>query len=93
MTHTPGPWKIELTGNENCVGYLEMKSIPGVTRKIATIAFSDRESFNTANARLIASAPLMLAVLNHTKARLEAKGIKGSWVDEINEAIAKAEGK
>lgn len=45
-----------------------------------------------ANARLIAAAPLMFDVLKHTLARLEAKNITGAWVDEIKEAIAKAEG-
>lgn len=40
---------------------------------------------------LLDTAPLMLAVLKHTLARLEAKGIEGAWVDEIRDTINKAE--
>lgn len=91
IKHTPGPWKCESGLVERMDGAVIARMDRSEEATKAGIYPVERD----ANAKLIASAPLLLDVLKHTLARLEAKGIakNGTWTDELSEAIAKAEGK
>lgn len=94
--HTPGPWI-------NNGGQIEVAGFVGATfgeRVIATVGVVNEQTrINTANARLIAAAPELLAACNRLVARLEYVTRHTYHTTAINDAleqghavIAKAEG-
>lgn len=92
MNHTPGPWRIIEGGV--CL------HVESEDRSFSTGCLCFRDADPWANARLIASAPELLEVLKAIqKAAQQAPTEErlGEWVtvwlERINNAIAKAEGK
>lgn len=101
VEHTPGPWETSrdrLSGNHGLVG-------DGMW--FAKISWTVRDNRNDADARLIAAAPDLLAVVRDACAIFDANHESGDeynsdlasdlWKDEIHrkltEAIAKAGGR
>ena len=67
-THTPGPWTVRERSDDYTEGYF----IEAVDRDICTVAVAGHtDKVQLANARLIAAAPEMLALLK-------------SWLDGAN---------
>ena len=100
--HTPAPWLIEWNAAQSGEGhYITDSKDMGELSRIAMVLFHDDEDGETrANARLIAAAPQLLEALQTTAANLRSwkaangGGIKtfDSWLEVVEEAIAKAEG-
>ena len=100
--HTPAPWQIEWNAAQSGEGhYITDSNDMGELSRIAAVLFHDDADGETrANARLIASAPQLLEALQTTAANLRSwkaangGGIKtfDSWLEVVEEAIAKAEG-
>lgn len=100
--HTPAPWLIEWNAAQGGEGhYIKDSQDTGELSRIAAVLFHDDADGETrANARLIASAPQLLDALQTTAANLRSwkaangGGIKtfDSWLEVVEEAIAKAEG-
>lgn len=90
MKHTPGPWRLYPHGCETSNG------LPVIVKKNGHLVASlcDR---NTANGRLIAAAPELLAVargaLGYLLALPESERPDEPWLKPLRETIAKAEGK
>lgn len=87
MSHTPGPWEIERSFN-GCW-------VDGITSGKVTICYG---SIDEANARLIAAAPELLAMLKRAADDLGFNEICGLAHDgevagEFRALIAKVEGK
>lgn len=92
-THTPGPWTNERSGNywsilgpdRNLHGY-------GITSSpVASIVQTSPEA--QANARLIAAAPELLAVVRYALAHCNpTTGREREWDDMVDAALAKATG-
>jgi hypothetical protein len=87
--HTPGPWTVQESG----------KYVEGATCTVAKIYFlpelmDDAEAESWANARLIAAAPDLLALLEEyaSKARDVVTPAPGSLIERTRAAIAKARG-
>ncbi len=98
MAHTPGPWVAWRATMRAMIA--EISATRG--EKIWTIAHVDEVDggdIDAANARLIAAAPDLLAALETVAPILEshfaksAKGVDGTFLDEVRAAIAKARGK
>ena len=99
---TPGPWLIEWNAAQGGEGhYITDSKDMGELSRIAAVLFHDDADGETrANAHLIASAPQLLEALQTTAANLRSwkaangGGIKtfDSWLEVVEEAIAKAEG-
>ena len=100
--HTPAPWLIEWNAAQSGEGhYITDSKDMGELSRIAMVLFHDDEDGETrANARLIAAAPQLLEALQTTAANLRSwkaangGGIKtfDSWLEVVEEAIAKAKG-
>ena len=100
--HTSGPWLIEWNAAQGGEGHYITDSVDMVEfSRIAAVLFHDDADGETrANAHLIASAPDLLEALQTTAANLRSwkaangGGIKtfDSWLEVVEEAIAKAEG-
>ena len=100
--HTPAPWQIEWNAAQSGEGhYITDSNDMGELSRIAAVLFHDDADGETrANARLLASAPQLLEALQTTAANLRSwkaangGGIKtfDSWLEVVEEAIAKAEG-
>ena len=100
--HTPTPWLIEWNAAQGGEGhYIKDSQDTGELSRIAAVLFHDDTDGETrANARLIAAAPQLLEALQTTAANLRSwkaangGGIKtfDSWLEVVEEAIAKAEG-
>ena len=100
--HTPAPWLIEWNAAQGGEGhYITDSNDMGELSRIAAVLFHDDTDGETrANARLIAAAPRLLEALQTTAANLRSwkaangGGIKtfDSWLEVVEEAIAKAEG-
>ena len=100
--HTPAPWQIEWNAAQSGEGhYITDSNDMGELSRIAAVLFHDDADGETrANARLLASAPQLLEALQTTAANLRGwkaangGGIKtfDSWLEVVEEAIAKAEG-
>ena len=100
--HTPAPWLIEWNAAQGGEGhYITDSKDMGELSRIAAVLFHDDADGETrANAHLIASAPQLLEALQTTAANLRSwkaangGGIKtfDSWLEVVEEAIAKAEG-
>lgn len=98
--HTPGPWKFgkELTARSG--EWLVSFDAGSKGRGIAIAETRAGSGNEEANARLIAAAPQLLEALQTTAANLRSwkaangGGIKtfDSWLEAVEEAIAKAEG-
>ena len=88
-THTPGPWSLSKVGNH----YDEYTVYPegNGTSDVAYIRTGQ------ADAHLVAASPDMLVALQHVQqwaeGYSEAVGFKLVWLDQVDAAIAKAEGK
>jgi hypothetical protein len=103
--HTSGPWLITTIDGEDCL----MVGGGDGSEVVADIRTHQPESEVEANAHLISSAPELLAALTGAqecirkvlpliddpddKAHNGAQVQCGEWLDEINEAIAHAEGR
>jgi hypothetical protein len=89
--HTPGPWKAE--GWEDLV----VNSADGCTMTLAAGGKGAGLAELKANARLIASAPDLLAALYASKMALlscmHANVLVDTAFDQVNAAIARATGK
>jgi hypothetical protein len=87
MTHTPGPWtaresKLSRDGN---LWFVEQQFIPGTIGRVAEVYRSD-------NARLIASAPDLLAACKLIASFAVAwQPLSVGDIQEVTKAIAKAE--
>ena len=100
--HTPAPWQIEWNTAQGGEGhYIKDSNDMGEISRIAAVLFHDDTDGETrANARLIAAAPQLLEALQTTAANLRSwkaangGGIKtfDSWLEVVEEAIAKAKG-
>jgi hypothetical protein len=98
-SHTPGPWGIEYDSEgAACIRTHadtttpELAIIPAPVRTPNAGGWlqpADRE----ANARLIASAPLLLDALTNLVHFHDNCGMNSSWADAARAAIAAAEGK
>lgn len=92
--HTPGPWVWD-DNLEDLRPLWEM----GMSQGFGYIDWLDQSS-KEANARLIAAAPDMLKALKTARHRIECLYVSGdadgpvdAWTVEIDEAIARAEGR
>lgn len=82
-THTPGPWNLE----NSTKGYQFIET--GKTEKLTLLIFE--KGFNESNAKLIAAAPDLLAVLLEVLADDQVNGIlKASVRAHLKSAISKA---
>ena len=100
--HTPAPWLIEWNAAQGGEGhYIKDSQDTGELSRIAVVLFHDDADGETrANARLLAAAPQLLEALQTTAANLRSwkaangGGIKtfDSWLEVVEEAIAKANG-
>ena len=101
--HTPAPWLIEWNAAQGGDGhYITDSKDMGELSRIAAVLFhdDDADGETRANARLIAAAPQLLEALQTTAANLRSwkaasnSGIKtfDSWLEVVEEAIAKAKG-
>ena len=102
LDHVPAPWVAELGGEEITI---EGRGNPSGT---VAVLCGRKCAENFATARLIASAPEMLAALKGAQLALRkalpliecpddlthngTQSYCGEWLNEINEAIAKATG-
>ncbi|WP_414613948.1 hypothetical protein [Stenotrophomonas muris] len=89
--HTPGPWGIEQTDDTNWIGFMrphdgKVELIVCTTARDFMLKDEAREQ-NDANARLIAAAPELLALLVESQ-----RSIGGDWRERRDAAIAKATG-
>ena len=102
-THTQGPWRVIEHGKgreKHCVGTANAAPIQAVICEINTQSVGTSDAIRLANARLIASAPELLAVLKglvfHTSHFIHGDGKDGAIVEnELRNAvfaIHKAEG-
>jgi hypothetical protein len=98
IKHTPGPWRImaSITGEAaTCwvVGRKESKSFADLSDQDVIAAVTSEGKSNDADARLIAAAPDMLAVLQELAESADywsEYDVPLGIVDRINAAIAKA---
>ena len=101
--HTQGPWKVLEHGKgikRHCVGTENTAPIQAVICEIDTKSLQTTDAIRLANARLIAAAPDMLAILKslvfETSHFIHGDGKNGAIVaNELKNAIAaisKAEG-
>ena len=106
MTHTPGPWKVCRFDDGDIFIDGPSKARAAVCKMLPpcgnytngeTYEKIDVRSENAANARLIASAPELLAAckigLRIIEAEKEACGIYRELAEQIRAAIAAAEGR
>jgi len=70
MTYTPGPWKVQPGSGDSEYAFNVVAGEPGSVVLVANVAAEDHAT-RRANARLIASAPDLLAALGDTAATLE----------------------
>ncbi len=87
MSHTPGPWTVNTGWSQGTGDCYTINEAPG-------FAFDDKGEI-PANARLIAAAPELLAVLKYiAEKRIELQFDTGSpLMRRVYTAIAKAEGR
>ena len=100
--HTPAPWLIEWNVAQGGEGHYitDSKDMAELSRIAAVLFHDDADGETRANARLIAAAPQLLEALQTTAANLRSwkaangGGIKtfDSWLEVVEEAIAKAKG-
>ena len=83
--HTPGPWRVRLSTPEE--GYYCWWIYDADDREVTTVDGRDE-----ANARLIASAPDLLAALKAFPGFTDDATIGDKWIETMRAAIAKAEG-
>ncbi len=97
--HTPGPWKVGSRDERDYLGSMNPYSLYYIEASnhevIAELDSCGVEHMPhlAANARLIAAAPELLAMLKRALAGLELAGSSGGTVEAIRAAIAKAEGR
>ena len=100
--HTPAPWLIEWNTAQGGEGHYitDSKDMAELSRIAAVLFHDDADGETRSNARLIAAAPQLLEALQTTAANLRSwkaangGGIKtfDSWLEVVEEAIAKAKG-
>jgi len=97
MAHTPGPWRIDTTNGDdmNIVGHPRHPCTRyGVEGEwdVATVEdlHEDHKAEMIANARLIATAPDLLAALKYARRFLRSEDHDVAYIDST---IAKAEGR
>ena len=94
VTHTPGPWYIN-GGRIQHQGLTEYGNLDDPD-EIATVGIVNQQApRDTANARLIAAAPELLAALEYAAAAMSSKPVIGERLRDATEvaraAISKAE--
>ena len=102
VAHTPGPWLIEWNAAQGGEGHYitDSKDMVELSRIAAVLFHDDADGETRANAHLIAAAPQLLEALQTTAKNLRSwkaasnSGIKtfDSWLEVVEEAIAKAKG-
>ena len=100
--HTPAPWLIEWNAAQGGEGHYitDSKDMVELSRIAAVLFHDDADGETRANARLIAAAPQLLEALQTTAENLRSwkaannSGINtfDSWLEVVEEAIAKAKG-
>ena len=95
--HTPGPWAAGQVGSGQCFDIIG-PDVTGLGREIVgTLRASQGKDANSANARLIAAAPELMAALIATDAAMREHPCGDCRSDEdialARAAIAKAEGR
>ena len=93
MSHTPGPWTVGITGGQERAVFQESDPCGHICKFPGSLWGPSAEE-KTANARLIAAAPDMLAVLKALQE--EGPYMATRWImlqDRVSEVIAKAEGR
>jgi hypothetical protein len=87
--HTPGPWEfLQFAHRDGALAVLSHEHAPGgIALTVGGLGLEE-----LANARLIAAAPELLAVLK--EAELDCRGYDAlhGWLEKATELIAKAEG-
>ena len=86
--HTPGPWKFYDDSNDGKTNRIEIVAIGKTVARI----YHSVPAEDLPNARLIAAAPDLLALL---KELIDIEGPQpgtAAWADKVRAAIAKAEG-
>ena len=92
--HTPGPWKAPMMHGEAgpTTGYVWAEEPHGGPVAVVCHTVANPDIAMTANARLIAAAPDMLAVLRRVDDNLSLYG-RDQVKEAARAAIAKAEGR
>ena len=90
-THTPGPWSLRMTGWQTNPAAIYSPRRPGAVACIParTSVPLDEQS---ANARLIAAAPDLLAALQWAVETADTEQYEADWYAAARVAIAKAKG-
>ena len=88
--HTPGPWKVVLTGAAQQASI----AVVGNGKLIYEfpMSFIDEQPEHQANAQLISAAPKMLAALESVVNDIGMMGLSVECLQEVGAAIDKAEG-
>jgi hypothetical protein len=102
--HTPGPWRVKnggivrtsniIEGNGKKVAVASMTASDGY-KKLTELPLLHQEKNRKeieANARLIASAPDLLSALRNCRDYFVNNNITGSYLNMVEETIAKATG-
>ena len=100
--HTPGPWLTQWGAAQGGDGHhiIDTKDMGELSRIAVVLFHDDAEGETASNARLIAAAPELLEALQTTAENLRSwkaannSGINtfDSWLEVVEEAIAKAKG-
>lgn len=97
LTHSPGPWTYEVARTCDTKVSFDISAPHGPTFDRFDVAHLTNPYSGTAegNARLIASAPELLAALKemHAAFRFYSKGHELNAIQSAHRAIAKAEGR
>ena len=90
-THTPGPWSLRMTGWQTNPAAIYSPRRPGAVACIParTSVPLDEQS---ANARLIAAAPDLLAALQWAVETADTEQYEADWYAAARVAITKAKG-
>ena len=88
MAHTPGPWKVQPGSGDSEYAFNVVAGEPGSVVLVANVAAEDHAT-RRANARLVASAPDLLAALRELVAAPNKKRPEHVWA-EARAAIERA---
>lgn len=98
MSHTPGPWKVEVGGSDRDIIVSDKGGRTIAETNASCYPYDDGlpDMFvpeALANAHLIAAAPEMLRALQACRARMMNDGYHSDEIEMADDAIAKAEGR